>query len=189
MTQFFTDSLIKCAKNCSAPVRNLSSNNPKRIPIPWWTEECSTAIKERRKSLKQLKANHSLNNHIEYRCKRATAQHTLKQAKRLSWQKYISSITSNTPAKQVWKMIRSMEKSSPYFVPSSLAIDNNTLTNLTEIAEKFAKLYAFISSDANMNHGFLNKKSSKHISSLDFSSDNLEPYNLPITLCELEKSI
>lgn len=55
------------------------------------------------------------------------AQRTLKQTKQNSWQKYTSSITSSTPANEVWKNIRAIEKKSLHLFSFRLVLNNNFL--------------------------------------------------------------
>lgn len=39
--------------------------------VPWWTQECSTAIKNRNKAFKVLKKTHNIQNLVEYKRKQA----------------------------------------------------------------------------------------------------------------------
>lgn len=51
----------------------------------------------------------TMENLIRLKISRAKAQKIINEAKRQSWKRYVLSLTSQTPTKKIWDMIRKME--------------------------------------------------------------------------------
>ncbi len=120
----FSSHLLKTAQSCTPSPKN-SYHHKKLV---WWTDECKTAIRERRKALKELKKCPSTTNLLTYRKLRAKAQWTLKHAKRKSWQTYVSTITNQTPIKEIWTKIRAIENKTTNWSPTCLKIKDDYIT-------------------------------------------------------------
>ena len=60
------------------------------------------------------------------------------------------------------------------------------ISTLTGIVDELAKSLEQITSDNNYSQKFLQHKSESENESLDFTSDNLEPYNQEFTVHELQ---
>lgn len=97
----FTNHILQYAAQ-SIPKINYSQKKH----VPWWSEDCSTVIQNRRKALKALKKSPNHKNLLNYRRLKGVAQHTIKQAKRESWRKNISNINSTVSSAQIWSAIR-----------------------------------------------------------------------------------
>ena len=71
-----------------------------RRPVPWWNEQCAVANVERKSALWRYQRSKLVLSKIAYNRARAKTRFVKRNAKRTSWQEYISSINSNTfPAK------------------------------------------------------------------------------------------
>ncbi|ESO92697.1 hypothetical protein LOTGIDRAFT_175659 [Lottia gigantea] len=83
-----------------------TSTAPKRFNKPWFNEDCKTALKERNRALRLIERSPTADNMASFRIARAKARRTIRQAKRSSWQEYVSRINSRTSSKSVWDRIR-----------------------------------------------------------------------------------
>lgn len=127
-------------------LQNILKTNPKSRKInPWWTNKCSTAIKDRRKALKTLNA------HPPY------------AAKRLFWKNFISSINSHRLQTAVCKI-----NSKPaIFSLHCILINNDPCYNTPKTANQFAESYSNISSNDSFVESFTPCKSTNKFD-LDF---------------------
>ncbi|ESO99249.1 hypothetical protein LOTGIDRAFT_173738 [Lottia gigantea] len=86
-----------------------TSATPKRFNKPWFNEDCKTALKERNRALRLIERSPTADNMASFRIARAKARRTIRQAKRSSWQEYVSRINSRTSSKSVWDRIRGIK--------------------------------------------------------------------------------
>lgn len=182
----FTNLLISHANSCSPPMR---SSNSQRKMVPWWNDECKKAIRERRKALKQLKKNYSLENHVHFQKLRARARFVQKQAKRNSWANFVSSINSSTSSSTIWRKIRSLDRRAFIPFPTSIKHEDSIITDIYEVAQSFASHFAKSSSDDNLMPVLLSTKQNTESKPLNFSSNCTEPYNSLISMDELNHSL
>ena len=170
----------------SAASKSIPSTNPMkgRPPVPWWNKTCKNLRKIALKCYNKYKANPSYTNKIIYQRALAKKKKYFKQAKRQSWQDYISRINTNTPVSSVWNKIR---KLSGKFVPKplpSLIVNNNLISNSQEVAEVLAKHFSKISNHSNYDQEF--QQVAAQVSLPDFTSANNEYYNQPFKMKELK---
>ena len=105
-----------------------------RRKTPWWTEECKTAVSDRRKALKIMKSHPTIGNIINYKRLHAIARHTVKTSKQKSMEDYVSSLTHDTPIGKVWNKVKAFKTSySPQTYP--LEINGVPILNPTDKAE------------------------------------------------------
>ncbi|PSN52203.1 hypothetical protein C0J52_12761 [Blattella germanica] len=82
-----------------------SSSRPVHTPNPWWTDECKTAIQNRRKAFRKFKSNPMLANLIAFKQYQSQAKRIIKEAEKTSWQNYVNSLNCSTPSSQVWNKL------------------------------------------------------------------------------------
>lgn len=117
-----------------------TSNNFKKKPVPWWSDDCKSALIERRRAERALKRHYSIENKIRYNRCRAKCRFTLNLARRLSWKEYISSINQQTNLHQVWKKIQKISgKYSCSPTPLLKENDGTIISSPVEVANKLAK--------------------------------------------------
>ena len=115
---------------------------PRRIPVPWWTEQCRQSIRERRRLFRIFQRHPTNDNLISFRRAKALARRTVREAKRTSWCNYISAINRLTPLTEVWKRINSISGRS---IPTPLPVlqhNNTTITDPSEVANTFGTVWA-----------------------------------------------
>jgi hypothetical protein len=102
----FTDKIIEIAEKTIQKASG-KRNAKQRL---WFTEDCKSAIRDRKKALKDFLSNSMQSGLANLRITKAKARHTIRKAKRDSWRSYISKLNSNTPAKTVWDMVRKLDQ-------------------------------------------------------------------------------
>jgi len=183
--QLFTSILIEIAED-SIPK---SSTNCKRILKPWVTKECKDAIRLRRKALKKFNNHPTPENLNIYRIVRAKARRTIKESKRASWKKYVSSLNSRSSVKKVWDTIRKINGKSKQNPLRHLTLNNNNFNSKRDIANILADSFSKNSSSSNYSEAFQKLKTQKEKSRLKFTSNNSESYNQLFSLSELREAL
>jgi ribonuclease HI len=181
----FTSILIEIAEE-SIPK---SSPNCQRTPKPWFTKECKEAIKQRREALKKFNNHPTPANLTQYRITRAKTRRTIKESKRTSWKKYVSTLNSRSSINKVWDTIRKINGKSKYNCLQHLKLNNINYKSKHEIANVLADCFSKNSSSSNYSEAFRRLKTQKEKTRLKFTSNNLESYNQPFSLSELMESL
>ena len=169
-----------------------SSAYPKRIPVPWYDDECKNALKERKKACNLFKQHPSIENKIERSKQRAICQRLFRQKKRESWERYVSRLDTSASAWQVWDMVKKISgKNSTTPLKPMIARNGDVLTTKPEIAAEIAKTFAFNSSSENLPPGFATAKRQAESVRLDFNqgSSGDEFYNKDFSLGELKQAL
>lgn len=91
--------LITSAANRSIPK---TSNICVGKRVPWWTDDCSRVNYERKVALRRYQHSKLLADKISYNRARARAQYVKDQARKTSWQEYVSTLNKDTPMSQIW---------------------------------------------------------------------------------------
>lgn len=159
--------------------------------IPWWTPACFTATKNSKKALNKYRKHKTEENYIHFKHMKAIARKTLKEAKRESWRAYVSSITQNTPATELWQKIKAMTgRRTESHIGAITNSSNEITTKNIEIADIIAKTISDRSSSQNYDEDFINNKNnSEEINSFFENYDKDNPINISITREELLHSI
>lgn len=104
----FCESLSKIIMNAAMLFIPCRKGGKKIKSVPWWTEECNQVIKERNKLFKQLKRKMTMDNLLVYKKSVANVRRTIKNAKRVGWRNFCTTIGKETPLEKIWNMIRNM---------------------------------------------------------------------------------
>lgn len=68
----------------------------KKKNVPWWSEKCKKAIKDRNKSLQVLRTTHNFPNLLAHKTFQADIKKVKKRAKREKWRRYCEKIGQTT---------------------------------------------------------------------------------------------
>jgi ribonuclease HI len=178
---YFVDQVIATA-SASIP-KSLAA--PLRTPVPWWNQECASALQTRKQALATFRRCPTTANLLIYKRAKGVARKIIKLSKRTSWRNYVSTLTSSSSSSQVWKRIRRIQKK---FVPlplSFLSHGNSFLTTTSDIAEKLASTFSEVSRTASRPQPFQQYKSCVEKRALNFNSSNSEVYNNTFSSQEL----
>ena len=81
------------------------SNNPSRRPIPYWTDDCTHAVKLRNKAKNKMQRTRDLDDSNEYYRLKGVAQRTITTAKKTYWRDYVSTLDDKSKIGQVWRTV------------------------------------------------------------------------------------
>ena len=154
-------------------------------PKPWFDEDCHSAIQSRNKALRDFQRCPTPENLILYRQSQAQARRLIRSKKRWSWRMYVSRLTSSTPLKNTWDMVRKIigKPSTPKI--HHLLVNGLSITAPQDIANTMATTFSTYSSPQNCRKAFLQTKINAENYPIDFSSGNNEIYNKDISFKEL----
>ncbi|GFW87122.1 probable RNA-directed DNA polymerase from transposon X-element [Trichonephila clavipes] len=72
---------------------------------PWWNADCQTAYKNQRKLWGIFRRYPTTENLLAFKTAKANARRVRRRSQRQSWIRYVSSLTSSTSSKQLWKRV------------------------------------------------------------------------------------
>ena len=176
---------IMAASEKSIPKRNTTS---RKSNVPWWNDSCSKAIKEKVKTFRKYIRTGRIEHKIEMNRTRAVARRTVKRAKRDSWRKYTSGITSSTPSKVIWDKVKKIAKKSNTFQHPVLRDGNEEIFDPKEVANKLATSFAHTSKvqEVNRRHyerGYMDRMTKS------FEVQNNKDYNKDFTWKEFQEAL
>lgn len=145
-----------------------TSANPKHPSKPWFDDACDQAIGDRKKSERRFNQQPTTENLSNFRIFRAKARRTCRQARRTSWKKFVSGITSRTPMTKVWNMVNKIKGKNSKATVKHLKDGNNLLTSEKDIANKLGETFAKSSSCNNYREDFKKVKKQKEKIKLNF---------------------
>ena len=184
LIEIYNDHIISAA-NLSIP-KSSGKIYPKTVP--WWTPECTNANRERKIALRRYQRTKLIADKIAYRRARAIAKRTQNDSKKLSWQKYISSININTPMSKIWKKVQKIRGTYQNTKPPYLIKNNQIITDSETVAELMATHYETISSNRNYSQQFRRlQQTQEHI--INFNTQQDLQYNSPLTIIEFKRML
>jgi ribonuclease HI len=185
-SDYITQLLLSAAEQ-AIPFSSLEVTKPR---VPWWNADCSRAINNKKSAIRRFHRTKNPDHYIEYKRFRAISRRIIRQARRKSWQNYISSINVNTPVSIVWKRVKKMHKK--FSAPRFPILFNNGIYSSTpeETSNIFGSSFAKISSEESFPASFLRHKRSSEGENLDFSIDGVGlPYNDQFSFQEFISSL
>ncbi|KAJ8366187.1 hypothetical protein SKAU_G00150180 [Synaphobranchus kaupii] len=99
-----TDVFIGAA-NRAIPVRR---GKGVRRAVPWWTDECSEAVRARNQAFRALRVSMTQQAVLEYQRLRAMVRRTIKRTKRAAWRRLCSTFGRETCMNDVWRIVKKM---------------------------------------------------------------------------------
>ena len=179
--EIVTSKIINAAKN---NLSQTTGNAHKKKCTPWWNERCSKVVAERRVARKKLEKSCLPVNLQRYRQKTTEAKHICEEAKKKSFQSYVSEIKYDTPMKEIWEKIRAIKSN---FVPQTypLCENDNFLTDPVDKANCLLKAFKGLATldkysvPTDFNQTIREAK----------NNDSPVEYNSEITIFELEEAL
>ena len=166
-----------------------SSGNVRRVPVPWWNEECECALRERKRAFCRFDRYPTVENKLEYLRLKAKARKIMRISKKESWRHYVSSVNSSTPTSKVWEKVRRIHGKTAVPIVSGLMVDGRLVTTRPDIADALASSFAEASSDANLPRAFASRKREQECRPVLFRSLNCESYNSAFSDWELGSAL
>lgn len=182
---YFADFLRSAALQS---VPRTSGQFPKR-PVPWWNENCSNAVRDKRTAFSRLSRHRGDPYFLEaFRQARARARRTFKEAQRSSWREYLSSITVRTTLAEIFNKVRKISGKFSPPPPPVLLSAGETVAEPKAVADLFATHFAEVSKKDPAAPGSAYRQGLEDVG-LDFASPGGESYNVPFTLSELKTAL
>ena len=157
-----------------------------RLPeVPWFTEKCNRAIKERKKERLVFRQPH-IRKYLEIQL-RVKAHNRVKNAKRNCWKQFCSNLKSKTSTKTVWRAICNSSCSFGH-----LLVDDHVITDKQSVANSLARSLADTSSPSHYSSQFqkLNWKEQWNLKHWKFNPVTQKIiHNLPFSTTELKEAL
>ena len=162
---------------------------PRKLNKPWWTEECQEVYNNRKKALNNFKKHPTTEKLNIYKIEHARARRVFRESMKNTWRNYVSKLNDRTPIKKTWDMIRKITGKGQSNGIKQIVKDGQTITNIKQISNTLGDTLSSNSSSTNYSNAFQTHKLQQEQVPLNFESDNIEDYNLPFTLKELQDSL
>ncbi|GFU61971.1 putative RNA-directed DNA polymerase from transposon X-element [Trichonephila clavipes] len=167
-------------------ITKVSSHSFQRYK-PWWNTDCQTAYKNQRKLWGIFRRYTTTENLLAFKKAKTNARRVRRQSQRQSWIRYVSSLTSSTSSKQLWKKVKAANWIYREFSFPILRNSNSVFSSPVEIANILGETFQSVSSAASYNSRFLEIKSQAECTPINFSTRSFFPYNCDFTMPELKK--
>ena len=178
--------VITTAATIAIPLKTGITGRP---TVPWFTEACKNARRNRLRAERAHKRHGTMETKIAYQRAKAICRHTFRQAQKESWRSYISRINSRLPPSKLWKRVSKISgkfTSSP--TPVIQGPQGDVISDHRAVANLLAQHFSSVTGDHTYSPEFLRHKLRTEARPLSFyapgSSDLL--YNSPFTLRELQ---
>lgn len=161
----FTEAVISTAE---ANFQKKNHHYSKIPSPPWWDEDCTKVVKERKEAEKNCSIIANLDNYLKFKNVEAASKRYLHKRKRQGWKKFCYLISPETPSSLVWKQIRRFRCSRSHINPTSRS------TNwIDEFMSNLAPQYVPLSSQIPSQYCYTNSSSNSMLDS-DFSYQELK---------------
>ncbi|GFU05709.1 putative RNA-directed DNA polymerase from transposon X-element [Trichonephila clavipes] len=125
---------------------------------PWWNADCQTAYKNQRKLWGIFCRYPTTENLLAFKRAKANARRLRRRSQRQSWIRYVSSLTSSTSSKQLWKKVKAANGIHREFSFPILQTSDSVFSSPDEIANILGETFQSVSSAASYNSRFLEIK-------------------------------
>ena len=183
---FLTNTMLTSA---AATIPSTSSSI-RRTPVPWWSSTVAQAIAKRKRAFRCY-LRHRDDAHLLARNReRARCKRVIKEAKRASWQSFLTQLNHETPLSKIWSLVRSLSGKRSITNLPVLHINGTDVVDPGEILNTIAENFSRCSSSENYRPDFVeNSRREFHLNPCSFASANTEAYNRNFTLQELRDAI
>ncbi|GFU93327.1 RNase H domain-containing protein [Trichonephila clavipes] len=113
---------------------------------PWWIAHRQTAYKNQRKLWGIFRRCPTTENLLAFKKAKANARRVRRQSQRQSWIRYVSSLTSSTSSKQLWKKVKAANGIHREFSFPILQTSDSVFSSPDEIANILDETFQSVSS-------------------------------------------
>jgi hypothetical protein len=164
--------------------------------LPWWTQECTDAVSEKRKAFNTFRRLKTVSHYLHYKKLKGTTQALLKKTKKESWRNLCKTFNEKTKLTHAWRVLKAMDGRSKSKDPIP-TLEQNGIKYATnqEKANLLAGSFAQVSSSNNYSPEF--KEFKTYFQALptapshkDFVNPSKTPnINDPFSLAELQRAM
>ena len=178
--------VIRQSANIAIPTKKIK---PMKKQVPWWNSECEEALKVSKHAFNRYKKHKTVENKIEFNKQRAKCRRVFKSSKTNHWLEFVQTLNGNTPSTTVWQKVSRIQGNIKYSRINGILNENGEkVSDPTQLANLFAKIFTKNSSDLNYDPKFLEYKN-KYIQpniNITVNSKFNKLMNNPITTTEIE---
>ena len=110
MVDLFNSTIINAA-NQAIPKKSSST----KYPVPWWSADCNSYQREKKATRRRYRRTGSIADKIALNRASALARRSYRRNRKECWQKYVSTINSETPINKIFKKLQeSTESIEPF---------------------------------------------------------------------------
>ena len=181
--QGIVDHILEIAQH---HIKMTSANINSKYFNPWWNADCANAIKDKKKKLRTLNKRITPENLLAYQKAAAKCRWVIKNAKKNSWVKFVSTINRFTPIKTIWNKIRKIDNKTYNHSKIILKKDNQYVPNPQDVSMVLGGHFKGISSDENYSDEFKAHKLIQESIPIFFEEANYLDCNKPFTIQEFK---
>ena len=167
----------------------ISKPSSRQRLVPWWSPECARAVAKRRRALRLYQKHITTETRLAYQVASRHCRAVLLQAKKSTWQDFVSQFNRFTPLTKIWKFLKAFShKRDPICAFPQLLANGSLISSPDEVVMVFADYFASASS----NEIFTSSQRSRFSSLLKpckFALDSSQTYNANFTFEELDSAI
>ncbi|GBL78442.1 putative RNA-directed DNA polymerase from transposon X-element [Araneus ventricosus] len=177
--------VIECFIKAANHTIPKSSPRLRKFRRPWWNEACRDSRREEKKLWNIFRRYPTTENHIAFKRAKALARRIRRRSQRESWINFVSSLTSSTSSKQLWKKVKAANGIYREFSFPILNTGNVTHSAPLDIANALGHAFAQVSASDSYSPDFMAIKNRAERTHLRFTALRTIPYNSEFKMCEL----
>ncbi|GBO08575.1 hypothetical protein AVEN_19739-1 [Araneus ventricosus] len=156
---------------------------------PWWNEASRDSRRAEKKLWNIFRRYPTTENHVAFKRAKALSRRIRRRSQRESWINFVSSITSSTSSKQLWKKVKAANGIYREFSFPVLNTGNVTPSAPLNIANTLGHAFAQVSANDSYSSDFRTIKNRAKRTPLRFTARNSLPYNIEFRMFELKKAL
>lgn len=150
--------IIRSSANSSIPISNQSYKSFKNVP--WWSPLLNELRSQKQLAWKTFRKNMTLDNHIDFKKKKAIFTREKKLAKTKSFQEFTETLNPNQNVSTIWQRVKTLTGNYSPFYLKTITSNNITITDPIKISSKFAEHYSTQSLTSNFHPNFISEYNS-----------------------------
>ncbi|GBM72371.1 hypothetical protein AVEN_178048-1 [Araneus ventricosus] len=163
-----------------------SSTRLRKFRRPCWNEACRDKRREEKKLWNIFRRYPTTDNHVAFKRAKALARRIRRRSQRESWINFVSSITSSTSSKQLWKKVKAANGIYLEFSFPVLKTGNVTHSAPLDIANTLGHAFAQVTATDSYSPDFVAIKNRAERTPLRFTAHSTFPCNSEFRMFELE---
>ncbi|GBO29721.1 putative RNA-directed DNA polymerase from transposon X-element, partial [Araneus ventricosus] len=181
--------VVDCLSNAAENTIPKCSPRLRKFRRPWWNEACRDSRREEKRLWNIFRRYPTTENHVAFKRAKALARRIRRRSQRESWINFVSSITSSTSSKQLWKRVKAANGIYHEFSIPVLNTGNVTHSDPLDIANALGHAFAQVSATDSYSPDFVAIKNRSERTPLRFTARNTLPYNSEFRMFELETAL
>lgn len=183
--RYISNKILEAAK-ASIPQ---TSTKPRKKYVPFWSEELSDLIKNRRRLERRFESTRLLSDYLNFLRAKYKARKVMREKENSSRVEFLSSINSNNSTSSIFKNLRKINGKHKFQQITSLDTSEGLIKESKEMADYLAEHFSAASSSNSYTAEFQRHKNKIESKRLNIPEGRNEVYNEDICLEELENAL